>query len=99
MRRAATLLLAIGFLTILVTVTTMVVFEGSEHEHAVELTAHADTHLAPVYEAIGAAEHEEDGDFFPMTLHKLGGLTIILAGLVHIFFNYKILLRNAGLRR
>jgi hypothetical protein len=99
MRRVATILLAIGLLTILVTVTTMLLSEEPEHNHSAELAHHQNAGQPDIFKDAEPAGAEEEEAFFPMKLHKLGGFTIILGALFHVFYNRKTLMRNFGLRK
>ena len=94
MREAVSVVLAVAFVTLLVTVLAMESRSGGERERRPDGPP-AVTERADEAERGG---HQEPG-FFPRKLHELAGFTVLIFGVVHVLYNGRRLLSYVGIRR
>jgi len=106
MRRVTSILLAVSFILLAVSGLSMMVRHGPGAGHGPPSMAGEGRGLGPPdgrergprFRAAGPpGEHREP--LFPVQLHELGALVMLVAGIVHITLNWKALLCHIGLRR
>ena len=98
MRKATSILLAISFVTLFVTVIFMSgpkhpegLHRGGPQVASVNRNIDSDAGQLPP----GRIEHH----FFPKQLHEIAGYAVIALGIVHLFYNGKSLLSYIGINR
>ncbi|MEN6372700.1 MAG: hypothetical protein ABFD64_11890 [Armatimonadota bacterium] len=96
MRKVTSVILAISFIAMFVTVVSMMSGHEGQERHrgrpAVASAVNAGQAAAPA-----PTSHGRSG-FFPEGLHKLAGVLILVFGLIHIFYNGRTLLSYVGIR-
>ncbi|MEN6519946.1 MAG: hypothetical protein ABFD46_02180 [Armatimonadota bacterium] len=94
MRKVTSILLAISFIAMFVTVVSMISSHGHDgHRGRSAVASAVDTRDAPP----APIPHGRHG-FFPEELHKLAGILILFLGTIHIFYNGRALLSYVGIR-
>jgi hypothetical protein len=85
-------MLAISFITLLITVIFMTVGSKRPREGGpLTVSVNRNIHKA-------TPQQRREPEFFPTGLHELAGGLVILFGVIHIGYNSKVLLRYIGIR-
>ena len=103
MKKVISVILAISFIALLITVISM--STGGEHhgppggQMPPQFSDNATD--APTGDAVAKAmpPPEGRGDFYPRKLHEIAGYSILFLGILHILYNGKCLLSYVGIKR